>query len=262
MNDIEKTNKQKNKKTGKINDIYEVFIRDISQILNFHPFKKIIYRNTISALLPHFLAMSTAFPYIQAGSQLPLILDLMERDQDVSHAHEILAVVGSFLCWDETGGGHVLECFGKAGLSKILQTKKWSHTNILKQDVNLITGLHIKPDFSEPTYSYLKLLIQGFSDLNPVIRCAHMVAFECHADVIIQNLWQVICDNFDVNPDKLTYFKIHVGSDDPAEAYHVAMTKEMIKHIVSPNDEILFLTTAKESIKIHLDWAEKLAEFR
>ena len=242
------------------NRAYEMLIRDVSQALNLHPFKQLNSKKTIHALLPHFLGISTAFPYIQAGSQLSLILDLMKHNQDVSQAHEILAVVGNFLCWDETGGAHVLDRFGKAGLPKILQTQRWFHANMLKQDIHLITGHHVKPDFRDPTQAYLHALIQGFSDLNPVIRCAHMVAFECHAAVIIEDLWQAICRNFDVTPNTLTYFRVHVGDDQPAEAYHVAMTKQMISHIVSSSDESLFSITAKASIQIHLDWAAKLTE--
>lgn len=261
MSTVVKTIKEVNE-IHESKEIYELFIKDADKDLNSHPFKQIQSKNTIHTLLPHFLAISTAFPYIQAGSQLPLMLDSIETNKDMTNENEILAVVGNFLCWDETGGAHILNRFGKPGLSKILETKKWFHANMLKKDIYFITGTHMSPDFSEPTRGYLLSLIQGFSELNPVVRCAHMVAFEYHAGVIIKNLWEVICEYFNIIEDKLTYFKIHVGDDDPAEMYHTEMTKSMISHIVSSKNKNLFLNTAKESIKINLDWARKLVELK
>ncbi|STX29733.1 Uncharacterised protein [Legionella beliardensis] len=240
-------------------DIYDIFTSKADESLSHHPFKKIKSQESIINLFPHFLALSIAFPYIQAGSQLPLIQNLIDSNEDVSAAHEILSVVGHFLCWDETGGANVLEFFGKPGLAKILETKKWFHANMLREDIFQITGEQIKPNFAEPTKSYLNKLIKGFSNLNPVIRCAHMVAFEYHAHVIIDSLWHSIGKQFTVNPNQLKYFRIHVGGDDCAEAYHVTMTKEMINYIVKPADKQLFITTALDAIDTHLNWSLKIA---
>lgn len=240
-------------------DTYDLFIEKADDSLNAHPFKALKSQQSIVRLFPHFLALSVAFPYIQSGSQLPLIQNLIHTNTDVSVEHEILSVVGHFLCWDETGGANVLEFFGKPGLAKILETKKWFHANMLREDIFYITGKHVKPNFAEPTRGYLNQLINGFNHLNPIIRCAHMVAFEHHAGVIINSLWDGIVRQFEINPNQLKYFRIHVGDDDPAETYHAAMTKEMINYIVKPLDKQLFINTALEAIETHINWSKKVA---
>lgn len=240
-------------------DIYNIFINKADKSLKSHPFKNIESQRNIINLFPHFLALSIAFPYIQAGSQQSIIQHLIDNNEDISVTYEILSVVGHFLCWDETGGAYVLECFGKSGLMKILETKKWFHANMLREDISHITGEQIKPNFAEPTKSYLNKLILGFNNLNPVIRCAHMVAFEHHANAIIDSLWHSIGKQFKVNLNKLTYFKTHVGGDQPAEAYHMAMTKKMINYIVKAVDQDLFINTALEAIDTHLNWSGKIA---
>lgn len=240
--------------------LYEVFKHQSMKILNKHPFNQLHSRNQIINLFPHFLGISLAFPYIQAGSQLPLILESIKSNQDIPSHMEMTSVVGNFLCWDETGGQYIIEKFGKTGLQNILDTKKWFHSNLLRRDIEVLTGKPISPDFSEPTRSYILSLIEGLSNKDSVIRCAYMVAFEIHAHTIIESLWAGIKKYFEHDPSELIYFKAHVGGDDPAEAYHIEMVHKMLEQVVSKEEENKFQQHAMKALYESLDWSASISK--
>lgn len=239
-------------------NLYDLLLCRVEPMIKQHPFKKLNSKEQICSLLPHFLGLSIAFPYIQAGSQLNLIHKAIDENRDVSQDVELTSVVGNFLCWDETGGAYVLEKYGKAGLPKILQTHKRFHSNLLRDDIKKLTSKSVAPDFSEPTRSYLNSLKLGLSDFNPVIRCAYMVAFEIHAFAIIESLMEAICNNFEASPNELIYFTLHVGGDDAAEIYHLSMVQEMISLLIPNDKQEIFLSTAINALTENLDWAEKI----
>lgn len=241
-------------------DLYNDFVSIVSNSLDRHPFSKITSKNQILSLLPHYLAMSLAFPYLQAGSQASIIIETINSNVDIAEHIELTSVVGNFLCWDETGGAFVLEKFGKVGLPKILQTRKWLHANLLRDDIQKLSGNTVTPNFSEPTRSYLLSLMEGLSDKDPVVRTAYMVAFEVHANTMINALWKSICNNFDHRPEDLIYFMCHVGGDDALESYHVAMVEELVRKVVPGTEEQKFLSVATKAMQENINWCAAIVE--
>ncbi|MDE0005671.1 MAG: hypothetical protein OXQ29_23525 [Rhodospirillaceae bacterium] len=167
---------------------------------------------------------------------------------------ELTTVVGSFLCWDETGGhGQVLN-HGNAGLPFALETEQHFHGNLLRRDLHRIFGRPIAPDFSI-TGPYLKSLQHYIGSPDDIWRCASMVSFERHAELVITALWQRLAALFDVDKDSLEYFTTHVGGDDAAEDYHVQMTERLIDRIVTGEEVDRFLGAFDTCFTLHLDWS-------
>ncbi len=54
------------------------------------------------------------------------------------------------------------------------------------------------------------------------------------------------------------YFSAHVGADDPAEAYHVAMTSNMINRNVTDGDVGAFEQALVSGYQLHLDWCSAI----
>ena len=238
---------------------YDEFLSCAKEMLDKHPFNELNSEPQISLLLPYFLGLSMAFPYLQAGSQLKLVFDAIDKNIDISEHIEITSVVGNFLCWDETGGGYVIKKFGQSGLPKILDTKEWFHASLLRHDIERLTGKQAVPNFAEPSRSYLSSLHQGLSDNNPSVRCAYMVAFEVHAHAVIESLWRAICKNFDCKPDELAYFTFHIGGDDPAEVYHVEMVQKMVNKLIPSTEKKFFLANAIKALQENLNWCAKIS---
>ena len=200
-----------------------------------HPFRHGVTRDNVRPLMASYLAMSQAFPYLQAGAQRAWILDTIQKNEDIGPEKEVTAVVANFLTADETGVTHVLGELGVEGLPTMLQTDEFFHSNLLKKDILRLFGEAISPDFGGATAEYLIRLLGSLEDLDPTRRCAAMVAFERHAGIMIENLWESLSKLFPVSKDTLAYFWVHVGGDDPAEPYHVAMTASMIELLVPPD---------------------------
>ncbi|WP_277185697.1 hypothetical protein, partial [Caballeronia sp. BR00000012568055] len=214
---------------------------DLQAALRNHPFRHVSSRAALENIFPHYLAMSQAFPYLQAGAQANAVLEAIQSNKAVTRDVEITSVVGNFLCWDETGGAYIIERYGKSGLQSILDTGTWFHSNLLKKDIETLTGTVAIPDFSAPTGPYLTELFAGLGAQSAVVRCAHMVAFELHANAMIDALWESSSRCYGVDRQGLVYFQSHVGGDDPAEAYHVEMTRRMIRLIVSDEQMPMFV---------------------
>ena len=81
-----------------------------------HPFQTLVRKDNEQAVLAHYLAMSEAFPFIQAGAYRNLILQCIKRNQGISESVEKTFVVGSFLSFDETGGNYLLRTEGISAL--------------------------------------------------------------------------------------------------------------------------------------------------
>lgn len=230
-------------------NIDQIIMNEVPQ----HPFESIPGEANYKIILANYLAMSQAFPYLQAGSQKDLIFHYMDNNQDLSEDVELTSVVGNFLCWDETGGLHVTLARGMKGISRILETRRF-HANLLKKDCSMIFGESLAPDYSVVTKTYLTKLFEGLSSLCSITRVAYMVSFENHANRMIQALWDSISQKFDLDKKRLSYFLTHVGGDDPAEAYHVAMTHELISKIVPVEKADVYHAQFMQAYKLHINW--------
>src|SRR5262245_53111200 len=104
----------------------------LAQAFGPHPFVATLTMAQLEAMLPDYLAMSQAFPYLQAAAQRDGIFETIANNGDVTDAFELTSVVGNFLCWDETGGHGVILEEGNSGLPRILATKKQFHSNLLR----------------------------------------------------------------------------------------------------------------------------------
>ena len=223
-----------------------------------HPLSYGVTHENVVLVLSQYLAMSQAFPYLQAGAQRLHILDAMERNQDIDIKFEYTAVVGNFLCWDETGGHAIVRHYGNRGLAKILDTRQNFHSNILKDDVKRMVGVELKPMYSVKTASYLKTLLNGLESLNHIRRCAFMVAFENHAGIMIDSLWSSLVKLYKIDKDCLLYFKTHVGGEDPAEPYHIEMTERMVSEIVPDEKCKEFVDEFVNAYSLNYDWCNHI----
>jgi hypothetical protein len=223
-----------------------------------HPLSHGIDENNVESVLAQYFAMSQAFPYLQAGAQKAQVLAAMDSNQDMDAMFELTAVVGNFLCWDETGGHEVVRHFGNQGLSKILDTSKTFHANMLRNDIKELVGRDLKPEYSKVTLEYLKALLKGLESLNHIERCAHMVAFETHAGIMIDALWGSLAKHYNAPKDDLLYFKLHVGGADPAEPYHIEMTERMVSEIVSDDAITEFVGEFTKAYALNYNWCEKI----
>ncbi|MGY3533281.1 hypothetical protein ACVILK_003132 [Bradyrhizobium embrapense] len=222
-----------------------------------HPFAKELSEEQFASLLPEYLAMSQAFPYLQAGSQKDLIFEAMHHNRDLPRDIELTSVVANFICWDETGGyGRIIQG-GKVALPDILLTENF-HSNLFRRDASRLLGRAIRPNYSATTNRYLHSLYDGLSAKDPVVRCAYMVAFELHAAEMIQALWTTTVKTFDTRPDDLEYFRSHVGGEDPAEKYHGEMTSRLIGELVSADCNGRFLDEFDRAYRLNLKWCQDL----
>lgn len=219
-----------------------------------HPYANIPAHAQYDFILRNFLAMSQAFPYLQAGSQQGYIFNCMENNQDVEEAFEVTSIVGNFLCWDETGGLYPTIAQGLKALPRLLETHRF-HANVLKKDMQLMLGDNLSPDYSPVTSTYLKKLYVMLASLDHIERAATMIAFEQHAEIMITALWGSLAKHFNVEPNKLGYFNMHVGGDDPAEVYHVQMTQKMVEKIVKTEADAKKLEIkVKEAFELNVAW--------
>jgi hypothetical protein len=185
----------------------------------------------------------------------------MSRNTDTPVEVEITSVVANFLTWDETGGNYVMLKHGISGLDKILQTRKRFHANHLRNDITVLLGKAAVPQYSHATTTYIDMLFHDFSSPEHVRRLAYIVAFEHHASKMLAALWESLAAQFSINKDELSYFRIHVGGDDPAEPYHVEMTASMIDSIVkTAHEQEMFLQLFSEAYRKNTAWCEAIKQ--
>jgi hypothetical protein len=228
-------------------EIFDKLEEIITSKFKNHPFNDIsgLDKGSIETIMKKYLAMSQAFPYLQAGAQKDYIFHVIKKNIDVEEHFEKTSVVGNFLCWDETGGVKILKEKGISFLPQILDTKFNFHSNLLKNDLSKIFGKKISPEYDEKTVKYLE---------NLYVR----LAFEMHAGRMIESLYTSISKHLDLK--NLDYFDSHVGGDDPAEAYHVLMTKRMIHDILSRELNSQFLKDFEESYRLNYEWCSSIIE--
>ena len=224
-----------------------------------HPFASGITKANVADLLANYLAMSQAFPYLQAGAQRDVIHACIRDNRGVPAAFEITSVVGNFLAWDETGGNYILRRFGVEGLPRILETTQNFHANHLRRDIRALLDRDVEPEFSPETRDYLLRLSEALAHDDPQVRCATMVSFELHAAQMIGALWESLVGLYAVEPDSLSYFRMHLGGADPAEPYHVAMTCEMIERLVPAREWSGFERHFVDAYRMHFDWCAEIS---
>lgn len=194
-----------------------------------HPFASGITKENAQKVMCKYLAMSQAFPFIQSSAYAPLIKQFLANNEELPEAFNKTFAVAMFLCNDEMGSHHILSNGGNKRLPEILQTEGQTHANMLKKDLLTLFGKPCKPDVCPVTMKYLMDLMESLGSDNIEEMVASMVAFENHAHHMIQAVWDRIHELYPhVDKESLEYFKIHVGGDDPAEAYHVQMTEQLI----------------------------------
>lgn len=241
---------------------YKVISSKIEDIIQerfaVHPLSHGINIENSELVLSQYFAMSQAFPYLQAGAQKAQIINAMENNEDIDPRFEYTAVVGNFLCWDETGGHAIVRHDGNEGLAKILNTSTNFHANMLRKDIKNMTGKDVKPLYSSATVSYLNELLTGLESLNHLKRCAYMVAFENHAGIMIDSLWGSLLNLFKMKKDDLIYFSFHVGGADPAEPYHIEMTERMVSEIVPDENIKEFVNEFINAYAINYNWCESI----
>ncbi len=226
-------------------------------LLGPHPFAAEMSKDRVASLLPEYLAMSQAFPYLQAGSQKDLIFDAIHRNRDLPRDVELTSVVANFICWDETGGHSRVLQGGNAALPSILNTENF-HSKLFKRDAWRLLGRAVQPNYSATTSRYLRALYHGLSSRDPIMRCAYMVAFELHAAAMIQALWTTLVRTFDARSNDLEYFQLHVGGEDPAEKYHGEMTSRLISELVPADCNSRFLDEFDRAYGLSLEWCRNL----
>jgi hypothetical protein len=230
----------------------------IAEIGEPHPFSHGVTSDNVVSLLRNYLAMSQAFPFIQAGAHGKVFAESIECSGDVPATVEGAFVVGSFLVWDEVGGNYCLSSLGIEGLPEILKTGDRFHSNLLKNDMKKLLKTEAQPFYGDITREYLKDLARQLESSDHVERCAAMVAFEHHAHVMIEGLWGSLTTLFGAEKSELTYFRVHVGGDDPAERYHVDMTRRLIDLMVPRESIPRFVESFTECFKSHLVWCEAI----
>lgn len=220
-----------------------------------HPFVNGIHHENAEQVSRRYLAMSLGFPYVQAGAQRGFLDAMIQSNSAADPLVEITTVVGNFLTWDETGGHGAVLTSGNAGLPRILHTDRF-HGNLCKSDLSKILDKPIEPEF-DITGPYLVELRDLLGSQDSIVRCATMVSFERHAELVIRSLWDRLATLFPTNSaSELPYFETHVGGDDPAEAYHIQMTQGMIDHIVTtPSEAQMFLKAFECTFATHIRWS-------
>lgn len=225
-----------------------------------HPFKRSVTHQNARSVMGKYLGMSQAFPYLQAGAYVGLIRNAMKKNCSISPDVEKTFVAGSFLCWDETGGHHLVSAQGNGALPKALDTEQHFHSRLLERDLVEIFGQPVPPNYCPSTRAYLIKLSDKLGSPNKVTRVAMMVSFEMHAETMLLALWDSISKITMIPKDELTYFQTHVGGDDPAEAYHVALTQRLVKELVSSSEEGRFEKQFAKLYQLNLNWCQAIVK--
>lgn len=238
-------------------DVYCELESIVREEFGTHPYSEIRSSEQLGAVFPDFIGLSHGFRYIIAGAQKQAIVDAMNANGGVPEHIELMNAVANMLTWDETGGMDLLASKGKSALPEILDVKRM-HSSLLREDAQKILGYPVSPQYAHITRELLRSLYHGFAASDPIVRCAYMVAFEFHAGVIIDALWQAVSSVSELSCEELAYFKLHVGGDDPSEKYHIEMTQRLIAIVVPKNEQDRFVVEFTKAYGVQHTWAEQL----
>lgn len=239
--------------------IIEELSRRISERFQDHPFRHGVNKDNFEAVSADYLAMSIAFPFVQAGAIHATYKAALCADGDVLKNAEITGAIGAYLVWDEVGGHKLTLENGNDGLLQLPATRRNYHAHWLRQDIRAILGKDVSPHRSPATIRYLDALFDGLSDARRNRNVAHMIGFECHAQAMIAALWDSVCSSFNLPHDEqLVYFWGHVGGETPAEAVHVEMTQVMVAELVPPDRREEFIELCLEAYALNFNWCEAI----
>jgi hypothetical protein len=239
--------------------IIEELSRRIGDRFPEHPFRSGVTQGNFETVVADYLAMSIAFPFIQAGAIHNTYKAALCAGADVDQNAEITGAIGAFLVWDEMGGHKLTLERGSGGLVQLPATRSNYHAHWLRRDIRTILGRDVPPHRSAVTTQYLDELLAGLSDPLENRNVAYMIGFECHAQDMITALWGAVCRSFDLPKDeRLVYFSGHVGGDAPAEAIHVEMTQTMVAELVPFDRRDQFIELCLEAYALNFRWCEAI----
>jgi hypothetical protein len=234
---------------------------EITKLYPEHPFVLGISQSNVQDVMWKYLAMSQAFPLIQSGAFLPLIKKSIVNNKELPEEFFKAFAVAMFLCNDEMGSHHILSNGGNRRLPEILKTEEQSHASLLKKDLLILFGNPPVPNFCPVTKQYLLTLSESLGSNDIVELVASMVAFETHANHMINAVWQRIGQLFPaIDKNSLEYFKIHVGGDDPAEAYHVQMTDRLIIEAKAESNSDEFVKKVLRYYDLNATWCQNICQ--
>ena len=112
--------------------------RRISERFPDHPFRGGVNRNNFETVSADYLAMSIAFPFIQAGAMHETYKAALRAGDDTDKNAEITGAVGAYLVWDEVGGHKLTLENGNEGLLQLPATRRNYHAHWLRQDIRTV----------------------------------------------------------------------------------------------------------------------------
>ena len=234
--------------------------RQIGERFPVHPFRHRVTRDNFERVIAEYLAMSIAFPFIQAGALHATYQAALRSGGDTDKNAEITGAIGAYLVWDEVGGHKLILEEGNPGLLRLPATRRNYHAHWLRRDIRTLLGREVAPQRSAATVRYLDALLAGLSEPRGNRNVAYMIGFECHAHAMISALWAAIGAAFAVPQDeRLIYFWGHVGGEEPAEAVHVEMTRMMVAELVPPERGEEFIALCLEAYGLNFRWCEAIS---
>jgi hypothetical protein len=228
----------------------------IAASFSLHPFQTGLHLANLAAVMNEYVAMSVAFPYIQAGAVYEnyrrRVASRCAPDDNV----KITAAVGTFLAWDEFGGHHLILKCGANGLSKLIDVDNHFHSALLVRDVEELLQTRLPTVRPGPiTRAYLDRLHEGLSTSSKNRNVANMVAFERHAMAMIKALWIGMKGVFGRSAMiGLEYFEAHIGASLDGEAAHMRITESMIEHLVPKKESNAFLEACIDAYAFNVQW--------
>lgn len=227
-----------------------------------HPFSLGVNKENFFDLMSQYVAMSVAFPYIQAGAIHNSYRLSMQKHGKINNNVRTTAAVGAFLVWDEFGGHELVLSQGPEALPKLIQADHNFHSALLIQDVgNLMESNFEEVVPNDLTSKYLDRLLMGLSDPDSNNNVAHMLAFERHANAMITSLFDSIKRLFGANKAaQLPYFSAHVGCESKGEAVHVATTGAMIDNLIPESKETEFIERCLAAYELNYEWCSDLTK--
>ena len=84
--------------------IIEELSRRIGERFPNHPFRNAVNKDNFERVIAEYLAMSIAFPFIQAGAIHETYKAALRAGGDTDKNAEITGAIGAYLVWDEVGG--------------------------------------------------------------------------------------------------------------------------------------------------------------
>lgn len=225
-----------------------------------HPFAHDIEKENVEGVLAEYLGLCLCAPYIIGGSNNQLFQSCIFSGRPIDKKIEITTAISAFLSFDETGNYNKVVKGGHEALPSILDTSDF-HSNMLRRDLKMLFKKEISPVHKEYLKNYFVELSDGLSNIDDVKRCAALVALEVHSEIMIQSLWESIMNVFpDIEKNSLIYFYLHVGGDNPAEQYHVAMTEMMINEVVGKENMEPFFKYFRQYYEMNINLCSKILE--